>query len=130
MIGEIMSDRENVLEEGRMSIERNLGERRLHAGLGIKQICIGVNRTDCDIADYKQSHVDEIENAMNIIMNNRIIINNINDHNILTIICNIGNSMMAKVGWKKDSIDKKIPVLPISGWIGNDLPQKSDHTDQ
>ena len=28
-------------------------------------------------------------------------------------------NMLAKVGWKKDFIAKALPVLPISGWLGD-----------
>merc|ERR1712048_1314260 len=32
-----------------------------------------------------------------------------------------------KVGWKKDFIEKNTPVLPISGWMGDNLLKKSDN---
>mmetsp|Transcript_9947 Transcript_9947/g.14403 ORF Transcript_9947/g.14403 Transcript_9947/m.14403 type:complete len:82 (-) Transcript_9947:5-250(-) len=35
-------------------------------------------------------------------------------------------SMLIKVGWKKDFVEKSVPVLPISGWMGDNLNQKSD----
>jgi len=34
--------------------------------------------------------------------------------------------MLKKVGWKADFVDKSVPVLPISGWIGDNLIKKSD----
>jgi len=34
-------------------------------------------------------------------------------------------SMLVKVGWKKDFIEKNTPVLPISGWMGDNLLKKS-----
>merc|ERR1712146_677552 len=34
-------------------------------------------------------------------------------------------NMLAKVGWKKDFIAKALPVLPISGWMGDNLLTKS-----
>merc|ERR1712110_3632 len=68
-----------------------------------KQICIGVNKMDCDTAGYKQSRYDEIANEM--------------------------KSMLVKVGWKKDFIDKATPYLPISGWIGDNLLKKSTNMD-
>ena len=56
------------------------GQTRQHSRLinllGVKQICIGVNKMDCDAAAYKQSRYDEIANEM--------------------------KSTLAKVGWKKD----------------------------
>jgi len=35
-------------------------------------------------------------------------------------------NMLAKVGWKKEFIDKNTPILPISGWIGDNLLKKSE----
>jgi len=35
-------------------------------------------------------------------------------------------SMLVKTGWKKDFVEKCVPVLPISGWIGDNLLKKSD----
>merc|ERR1712122_27577 len=69
--------------------------------LGVKQICIGVNKMDCDTAGYKQERYDEISNEM--------------------------KSMLIKVGWKKDFIEKNTPVLPISGWMGDNLLKKSEN---
>merc|ERR1712084_47199 len=81
------------------------GQTRQHSRLinllGVKQICIGVNKMDCDTAGYKQARYDEIANEM--------------------------KSMLVKVGWKKDAIDKNTPVLPISGWMGDNLLKKSDN---
>merc|ERR1712217_707310 len=81
------------------------GQTRQHSRLinllGVKQIAIGVNKMDCDTAAYKQSRFDEIANEM--------------------------KSMLVKVGWKKDFIDKNTPVLPISGWMGDNLLKKSDN---
>jgi elongation factor 1-alpha len=34
-------------------------------------------------------------------------------------------SMLIKVGWKKDFIEKGTPVVPISGWMGDNLLKKS-----
>merc|ERR1712046_411468 len=81
------------------------GQTRQHARLinllGVKQICIGVNKMDCDVAGYKQSRYDEIGNEM--------------------------KSTLVKVGWKKDFIEKNTPVMPISGWMGDNLLKKSDN---
>merc|ERR1719453_1921603 len=56
---------------------------------------------DCDTAGYKQARYDEIANEM--------------------------KSMLVKVGWKKDFVEKNTPVLPISGWMGDNLLKKSDN---
>merc|ERR1712188_59683 len=80
------------------------GQTRQHSRLinllGVKQICIGVNKMDCDTAGYKKDRYDEIRNEM--------------------------MSMLVKVGWKKDFIEKNTPILPISGWMGDNLLKKSD----
>ena len=81
------------------------GQTRQHSRLinllGVKQICIGVNKMDCDTAGYKQARYDEIGNEM--------------------------KSMLVKVGWKKDFVEKSTPVMPISGWMGDNLLKKSDN---
>jgi len=80
------------------------GQTRQHSRLinllGVKQIGIGVNKMDCDVAGYKKDRYDEISNEM--------------------------KNMLQKVGWKKEFIDKNTPVLPISGWMGDNLLKKSD----
>jgi len=81
------------------------GQTRQHSRLinllGVKQITIGVNKMDCDTAAYKQTRYDEIANEM--------------------------KSMLIKVGWKKDTVEKNTPVLPISGWMGDNLLKKSEN---
>jgi len=81
------------------------GQTRQHARLinllGVKQICVGVNKMDCDVAGYKQSRYDEIGNEM--------------------------KSTLIKVGWKKDFVEKNTPVVPISGWMGDNLLKKSEN---
>ena len=57
------------------------------------------NTKDCDTAGYKKDRFDEISNEM--------------------------SSMLVKVGWKKDFIEKNTPMLPISGWMGDNLLKKS-----
>merc|ERR1712072_1284359 len=34
-------------------------------------------------------------------------------------------NMLQKVGWKKDFVLKSTPILPISGWCGDNLLEKS-----
>merc|ERR1712164_95599 len=79
------------------------GQTRQHARLinllGVKQIVIGVNKMDCDTAGYKKDRYDEIAAEM--------------------------TSMLVKVGWKKEFIEKNTPLLPISGWMGDNLLKKS-----
>jgi len=79
------------------------GQSRQHSRLinllGVKQIVIGVNKMDCDLAKYSKERFDEVGNEM--------------------------KNMLQKVGWKKDFIDKNVPVMPISGWCGDNLIKKS-----
>jgi elongation factor 1-alpha len=79
------------------------GQTRQHARLinllGVKQLIVGVNKMDCDVAGYKQSRYEEIRDEM--------------------------KNMLIRVGWKKDFVEKSVPVLPISGWQGDNLLTKS-----
>merc|ERR1712039_1165030 len=81
------------------------GQTRQHARLinllGVKQLVIGVNKMDCDTAGYKKDRFDEISAEM--------------------------KNMLMKVGWKKDFIEKSVPVMPISGWMGDNLLKKSEN---
>merc|ERR1712151_1316735 len=62
------------------------GQTRQHSRLihllFVKQLIIGVNKMDCDTAGYKKDRYDEIANEM--------------------------KSMLVKVGWKKDFIEKNV----------------------
>jgi len=79
------------------------GQTRQHARLinllGVKQLLVGVNKMDCDVAKYSKDRYEEIGNEM--------------------------KSMLVKVGWKKDFVAQSVPVLPISGWMGDNLIAKS-----
>jgi elongation factor 1-alpha len=79
------------------------GQTRQHARLinllGVKQLVIGVNKMDADLAMYKEERYNEIRDEM--------------------------KSMLEKVGWPKGFIEKKVPILPISGWHGDNLLEKS-----
>jgi elongation factor 1-alpha len=80
------------------------GQTRQHALLinllGVKQLVVGVNKMDCDTAGYKQERYNEVADEMRL--------------------------MLAKVGWKKEFIDQSVPVVPISGWLGDNLVTYSD----
>jgi len=80
------------------------GQTRQHSRLinllGVKQIAVGCNKMDCDTAGYKKARYDEVSNEM--------------------------KSMLTKVGWKKDMVEKNIPFLPISGWMGDNLLKMED----
>ncbi len=79
------------------------GQTRQHARLlnllGVKQLIVGVNKMDCDMAKYGKDRFTEIKNEV--------------------------TGMLMKVGWKKDFVAKSVPVLPISGWEGDNLITKS-----
>lgn len=79
------------------------GQTRQHARLlnllGVKQLIVGVNKMDCDVAKYGKERYDEIRAEV--------------------------TTMLMKVGWKKDFVAKSVPVIPISGWVGDNLINKS-----
>ena len=71
--------------------------------LGVKQLIVGINKMDCDTAGYKQSRFEEIRDEM--------------------------RNMLMKVGWKKDFVNSDVPLIPISGWCGDNLIAKSTNMD-
>jgi len=79
------------------------GQTRQHARLinllGVKQIIIGINKMDCEMAGYKKERYEEIRDEM--------------------------SNMLVKVGWKKDQVENGVPYMPISGWCGDNLIKKS-----
>jgi hypothetical protein len=80
------------------------GQTRQHSVLinllGVKQLMVGVNKMDCDVAGYGEARYTEIRDEM--------------------------VHMLKKVGWKKNVIDSACPVMPISGWMGDNLIKKSE----
>jgi elongation factor 1-alpha len=78
------------------------GQTRQHARLinllGVKQFIVGVNKMDCDVAKYGEARYVEIRDEM--------------------------VNMLSKVGYNAATIEK-IPIIPISGWIGDNLIAKS-----
>jgi len=81
------------------------GQTRQHALLinllGVKQLLVGVNKMDADIAGYKESRYKEIKEEM--------------------------ERMLLRVGWLKPFVDASVPFLPISGWRGDNLITKSSN---
>jgi elongation factor 1-alpha len=79
------------------------GQTRQHSVLinllGVKQLAVGVNKMDCDVAGYGEARYTEIKDEM--------------------------MHMLKKVGWKKAFVDTQLPVIPISGWMGDNLIAKS-----
>ena len=80
------------------------GQTRQHARLlnllGVKQLICGVNKMDSDTAGYKQERYNEIAAEM--------------------------KHMLVRVGWKADFVEKSVPILPISGWMGDNLIKQSE----
>jgi len=80
------------------------GQTRQHSVLinllGVKQLMVGVNKMDCDVAGYGEARYTEIRDEM--------------------------KHMLLKVGWKKAFVNDSLPILPISGWMGDNLITKSD----
>merc|ERR1712137_1012862 len=58
---------------------------------------------DCDVAKYSQARYDEIAAEIRLVL--------------------------MRVGWKKDFVAKSVPVIPISGWMGDNLITKSTNMD-
>jgi len=79
------------------------GQTRQHARLinllGVKQLIVGVNKMDCDMAKFGKERYDEISTEM--------------------------RNMLLKVGWKKEYIEEGVPIIPISGWLGDNLIKAS-----
>jgi len=75
------------------------GQTRQHARLinllGVKQLIVGINKMDCDVAKYGEERYKEIQEEM--------------------------ESMLVKVGWKKEFVKNCVPFMPISGWVGDNL---------
>jgi len=79
------------------------GQTRQHALLinllGVKQLLVGVNKMDADLAGYKEARFTEIKEEM--------------------------ERMLLRVGWLKNFISDSVPFMPISGWKGDNLITKS-----
>eukprot|EP00297_Palpitomonas_bilix_P008128 CAMPEP_0113879092 /NCGR_PEP_ID=MMETSP0780_2-20120614/7042_1 /TAXON_ID=652834 /ORGANISM="Palpitomonas bilix" /LENGTH=469 /DNA_ID=CAMNT_0000865627 /DNA_START=75 /DNA_END=1486 /DNA_ORIENTATION=- /assembly_acc=CAM_ASM_000599 len=85
------------------------GQTRQHARLlnllGTKQVIVGVNKMDVAIGGaYSQARYTEVANEM--------------------------KNMLMKVGWKKWFETNQIPIIPISGWMGDNLIKKGDSKGQ
>jgi len=80
------------------------GQTRQHARLinllGVKQLVVCVNKMDApETSEYKESRYTEIRDEMKL--------------------------MLIKVGWPKMFVEKRVPVIPISGWHGDNLLSQS-----
>jgi len=79
------------------------GQTRQHALLvnllGIKQLIVGVNKMDSDVAGYKQSRYQEVRDEV--------------------------EQMLLRVGWTKKFVSESVPFIPMSGWVGDNLVTQS-----
>ena len=95
-----------AIQKGNHTAGEVQGQTRQHARLinllGVKQLIVGVNKMDAAIGGkYSEDRYKEIRDEM--------------------------QNMLGRVGWKKDFVAKSVPVLPISGWMGDNLLSKSDN---
>jgi len=94
-----------AIQKGDHKANEVQGQTRQHARLlnllGVRQLIVGVNKMDSDVAGYKEARYNEIKDEM--------------------------FHMLTKVGWKKDFVTASVPMLPISGWIGDNLIKKSEN---
>merc|ERR1711959_545809 len=94
-----------AIQKGNHKAGEVQGQTRQHARLlnllGVKQLIVGINKVDCDTAGYKEDRYNEIRDEM--------------------------RNMLQKVGWKPDFVQKSVPVLPISGWMGDNLIKKTEN---
>merc|ERR1719230_1313466 len=95
-----------AIQKGNHKAGEVQGQTRQHARLinllGVKQLLVGVNKMDTDTAGpYSKARYDEVGGEM--------------------------KNMLIKVGWKKDFVEKGVPVLPLSGWMGDNLIKKTEN---
>jgi len=92
-----------AIAKGDIKASEIQGQTRAHARLlnllGVRQIMCGVNKMDCDTAGYREERFKEIAEEM--------------------------RHMLTKVGWKDDYVKTCVPILPISGWQGDNLTTPS-----
>jgi len=93
-----------AIQKGDVKSAEIQGQTRAHARLlnllGVKQLLVGVNKMDSDVAGYKEERYKEISEEM--------------------------RHMLVKVGWKDEFVKNQVPILPISGWEGDNLIEKSN----
>jgi elongation factor 1-alpha len=82
------------------------GQTRNHARLlnllGIKQLIVGVNKMDSEVAGEKYGEKRYTEIATEV------------------------RRILLQEGWKKEQIEKEIPILPLAGFHGENLLKKSE----
>jgi len=97
-----------AIQKGNHKAGEVQGQTRQHARLinllGVKQLVCGVNKMDTNDGTngtYSEARYTEISTEM--------------------------NRMLKLVGWPPGFVDKKVPIIPISGWNGDNLLTKSDN---
>jgi elongation factor 1-alpha len=94
-----------AIQKGDVKSAEIQGQTRAHARLlnllGVKQLLVGVNKMDTDVASYKEGRYKEISEEM--------------------------GHMLVKVGWKDDFVKNSVPIIPLSGWEGDNLISKSEN---
>jgi len=80
-----------------------MGQSRMHAQLinllGVKQLIVGINKMDASTAMWKKERYEEVKAEV--------------------------SDMLIKLGWPKGQVEKGVPFVPISGWLGDNLIAKS-----
>jgi len=94
-----------AIQKGDFKTGQVQGQTRQHARLinllGVKQVIVGVNKMDSDVAKYGLPRFTEVADEM--------------------------KNMLTKVGWKPDFVANNIAYLPLSGWMGDNLIKKSEN---
>lgn len=94
-----------AIQKGDLKSAEVQGQTRAHARLlnllGVKQLLVGVNKMDTEVAGYKEERYCEVANEM--------------------------RHMLVKVGWKDDFVKNCVPIVPISGLKSENLITKSDN---
>ena len=94
-----------AIQKGDPKANEIQGQTRQHARLlnllGVKHLIVGVNKMDSDTAGYKEERFNEVKDEM--------------------------KNMLTRVGWKKDFVEKSVAVIPMSGWVGDNLIKKSEN---
>jgi len=81
------------------------GQTRQHARLlnllGVKQLVVGVNKMDDGTVNWSEARFKEVRDEM--------------------------RNMLIKVGWQKEFVETCVPIIPMSGWKGDNLLAKSEN---
>jgi elongation factor 1-alpha len=96
-----------TISKGDKATNEVKGQTREHARLlnllGVKQLIVGVNKMDDSSAAYKEERYQEVRNEV--------------------------QRVLKEVGWRPEFIQNEVPVIPISGWAGDNLYEKSQKMD-